>query len=289
MILSSMPLFALGLLRFIVTSEIDYQVHETEYGVHWNFFCTLGVTKIIGTLIEGFLRNQNHIKFSAITIMVLHEAGLQLGLSHYIMDNSISRTNSFLVANKEGIFSIPGYISLYLATLYLASFMRPENEPSKSRDMFHKTLKLGFVALFLWKMVFVCEKMFGCSRRSANMTYTFWILAIGVTMVCLFMLTEIHIYFVNFDRPRQIEDNNKSQLNEPNMHIPYVPIILEAINYNGLVFFLVANVLTGLINILFQTMLLPELVSLAIIIYYMFLLNVITVFLYVNKLKLKIW
>jgi hypothetical protein len=220
--------------------------------------------------------------------MVLHEAGLQSGLSNFIMDNKLQRSN-FMIANKEGIFSIPGYVALYLGTLYLASFMRAENEPTKSRDMFHKALKLGFIALFLWKMVDVCDKMFGCSRRSANLGYIFWILAIGTTMVTLFMLTEIHIYFINFDRPRQIEDNNKSQLNEPNMHIPYTPIILEAINYNGLTFFLIANLLTGLINILFQTMLLPDVVSITIISYYLFLLNVIMVFLYVNKLKVKFW
>lgn len=187
LMLSCTPLFVLGMVRFIVTTEIDYQVHESEYGVHWNFFITLGLVKIIGTLIESCLKNINQIKLAAVVLMVMHEAGLQLGLSNFIMDNTIPRSN-FLTANKEGIFSIPGYIALYMGTLYLASFIRAENEPTKSRDMFHKALKLGFISLFLWKMVDVCEKMFGCSRRSANLGYIFWILAIGSTMVTLFML-----------------------------------------------------------------------------------------------------
>jgi glucosaminylphosphatidylinositol acyltransferase len=108
------------------------------------------------------------------------------------------------------------------------------------------------------------------------------------------MMTEIFIYYINFNRPQwqqqaMAEVNNKSQLDEPDFHIPYVPLILQAINYNGLAFFLIANVFTGIVNICFQTMLLGTSASILIITYYTFLLNVIMVFLYCNKFKLKIW
>lgn len=167
--------------------------------------------------------------------------------------------------------------------------MKSENEISKAKEVFKRTLKIGLVSLISWKMIFVCDGMFGVSRRACNMGYVFWIIAVGSTMVTLFMMLELFIYYINFNRPQLIEERNKSQLNEPNLHLAYVPIILESINYNGLAFFLLANLLTGLVNILFQTMLLPTGVSIAIILYYIFILNVVTVFLYVNKIQLKVW
>ncbi|KAL3281464.1 hypothetical protein HHI36_004673 [Cryptolaemus montrouzieri] len=32
------PLFILGMLRLVLTKQVDYQVPVTEYGTHWNFF-----------------------------------------------------------------------------------------------------------------------------------------------------------------------------------------------------------------------------------------------------------
>ncbi|CAO1304247.1 unnamed protein product [Diamesa serratosioi] len=288
--INCIPLFILGSARLFLTKEINYQEHLTEYGVHWNFFITLAVTKIIGSLIEGLLMNVDYIKFASIIILVLHETSLQLGLSDYIMSDSLPRDN-LIAANREGIFSIPGYVALYLGSIYVGSILKSEKQLSKVKDLFPRTFKVSLIALCCWKMIYVCNDMFGVSRRTANMGYIFWTLAIGSTMVVLFMLVEVFVYFVNFSCPQwtSVEVNNKSQLDEPDFHIPYVPIILQAINYNGLAFFLVANLLTGIINIAFQTMLLDTFASLTIITYYVFLLNVIMVFLYVNKFKLKIW
>lgn len=104
------PLFVLGLSRFVVTREIDYQGHVSEYGVHWNFFITLAVTKIVGTLIEGLLRNLDYLKIAAIGLLFLHEATLQMGLLDYIMNDDIPRKN-FIAANKE--VCVAFYINLF--------------------------------------------------------------------------------------------------------------------------------------------------------------------------------
>lgn len=291
LLVGCLPLFILGFSRLVVTKEIKYQEHLTEYGAHWNFFITLAVTKIIGTTVEGFLKTTAQIKYTALAIMVAHEAVLQLGLSNFIMDDSVGRDN-LITANREGIFSIPGYISLYLASIYIGTLLRSDGqELLKVREVIQKTGKVTVIALCCWKMIYVCNGMFGVSRRTANMGYNFWILSIGSSMTMLFMLIEIYIYYTNFNRPQWqlMETNNKSQLDEPEFHIPYVPTILQAINYNGLAFFLIANLFTGIVNICFQTMLLGTPASLVIITYYIFLLNVIMVFLYVNKFKLKIW
>jgi glucosaminylphosphatidylinositol acyltransferase len=292
LLVGCLPLFILGFSRLVLTKEINYQEHVTEYGVHWNFFITLAVTKILGTVIEGFMKTADQIKYSALGIMVVHETVLQLGLSNYVMDDSVARDN-LIKANREGIFSAPGYVSLYLASIYIGSLLKSDGqELSKVKDVMQKMGKMCIISLCCWKMIYVCNSMFGVSRRTANMGYNFWVLAIGCSMVALFMLTEIYIYYTNFNRPSwqtQMETNNKSQLNEPEFHVPYVPLILQAINYNGLAFFLIANLFTGIVNVCFQTMLLGTPASLVIITYYIFLLNVIMVFLFVNKFKLKIW
>lgn len=292
LLVGCLPLFILGFSRLVLTKEINYQEHVTEYGVHWNFFITLAVTKILGTVIEGFMKTADQIKYAALGIMVVHETILQLGLSNYIMDDSVARDN-LINANREGIFSAPGYVSLYLASIYIGTLLKSDGqELLKVKDVIHKTGKMVILSLCCWKMIYVCNGMFGVSRRSANMGYNFWVLAIGCSMVTLFMLTEIYIYYANFNRPSwqtQMESNNKSQLDEPEFHVPYVPLILQAINYNGLAFFLIANLFTGIVNVCFQTMLLGTPASLVIITYYIFLLNVIMVFLFVNKFKLKIW
>lgn len=285
------PLFVLGFSRFVVTKEINYQEHLTEYGVHWNFFITLAMVKILGTVIESFMRNANQIKYAAIAILVIHETILQLGLSNYIMDDKAPRDN-LISANREGIFSLPGYVSLYLASIYIGTLLKSDGQQLlKVKEVAQKAGKMFIISICCWKMIYVCNGMFGVSRRTSNMGYNFWVLAIGCSMVTLLMLNEIYIYYTSFNRPQwqQVEPNTKSQLDEPDFHVPYVPLILQAVNYNGLAFFLLANLFTGIVNVCFQTMLLETPASLVIITYYAFLLNVIMVFLFVNKFKLKIW
>jgi hypothetical protein len=46
------PLLALGFIRLIAHALVNYQVHESEYGRHWNFFFTMASVAILATLLE---------------------------------------------------------------------------------------------------------------------------------------------------------------------------------------------------------------------------------------------
>lgn len=283
-LVGSFPLCVLGAARFFVTQEIDYQQHVSEYGVHWNFFVTLAIVKIFGTLIMDLVKDPEIAKFIAISVLCCHEMMLHLGVSRYVLNEEIGRSN-FLDANREGVASVAGYVALYLASTYVGSVMRPSVEIQPVKKFLRQTIKLSIIAGVCWKMIYVCEDMFGVSRRLANMGYVFWILSIGATMSVLFMLLEVFVYYVRFEEPKTPDQIMKGD----DFCIPYSPLILNAINENGLAFFLGANLLTGLINMLFQTMLLEPPAALVINCYYIFMLCVVVVFMYVNKIKLKIW
>lgn len=294
---SCLPLIVLGAIRFAATNELDYQQHISEYGVHWNFFLTLAFTKFFGTILLGIIPHFEYTKYLAMALLFAHELILQLGVADYIIDpnNHVKRDN-FQNANREGIFSIMGYVSLYLASVYIGYRLMKqdivsennENTPvvfTNVRQLFWKTVRLFFVALILWKVTYILKNMFGVSRRIANMGYVFWILSIGTTIMVCFMLLEIFYYFRAFDRPNSDENEEENSTEKRN----YAPIIMTGITYNGLVFFLLANLMTGVVNLTFQTMLMNTPQALAIIFIYMFALCTITTFLYLKKIKLKIW
>lgn len=284
---NSLPLILLGFSRFLVVQQIDYQVHTSEYGVHWNFFLTLAFTKIFGSFIVALIQNVEYTKFASIIILTLHELGLQLGLGRYILDEHLER-NNFFTANREGICSIPGYVGLYLACVYIGHLLKSDVDVVRPKEFIKSTAKLTAMSIILWKLIYICNGMFGVSRRLANMGYVTWILSIATTMTTLFNVLEMFYYFMKFDKTTSEELDVNRDEHQKSVD-GYVPIIMSAINYNGLIFFLVANLLTGLVNIVFRTLLLTPFESITILFVYMFIVCGFMSFLYVNKIKLKFW
>lgn len=258
---SNIPIFVLGIGRFLATSGIDYHVPVSEYGVHWNFFITLAITKILSSLILNFVPVR-YVIVNAVLLLMAHEILLQLGVAQFVLSN-VQRSN-FLLANREGIVSCLGYLSLYIFSVYFGSFMRAEN------SKVYSPAKCSFFALFMLCSTLCLQSCFGISRRLANSAYCCWILFIGSFMTTLYYVCEI------------------VQRNIFGSSCKYGPIIFDAVNFNGLTFFLVSNLLTGAINVMFTPQEFNTLCSLVTLVVYMILTCGIIYLLYLNKIRLKL-
>lgn len=301
---SCVPLIVLGVARFTATNELDYQQHVSEYGVHWNFFLTLAITKCLGTLIIGAVASLRYLKVVAIALLFVHEMILHVGATQYVIDpeKQVQR-DGFLNANREGICSILGYVSLYLMAVYVGYFLKADNEDEPDKPLMYTNVrtvlwKVVFLAggsAALWKITYSLKSLVGVSRRLANIGYVFWSLSIGTTVTALFMLLECFFYFRMFDQPSIGDDAagpkvNEVDIDDPELHTrPYAPIILSAISYNGLAFFLLANLMTGIVNLSMQTLLQDTLTAMVILTAYALILCSTITFLYLKRIKLKIW
>ena len=104
---SCLPLWIIGISKFFIHSAVDYQEHVSEYGVHWNFFMSLGVVVLLSAVLS--LGPFTSIVFSA-TSMAAYQIALNSGLEEYILN--APRTD-FISMNREGIFGCIGFLCIY--------------------------------------------------------------------------------------------------------------------------------------------------------------------------------
>ena len=103
-LIKTAPILLLGFGRLVAVKLSNYHEHVTEYGVHWNFFFTLAFVKTISTVIPAQIRPLT----LSCSLLVVYELLLKLGLESWILSDS-PRSN-LISANREGIFSLFGYL-----------------------------------------------------------------------------------------------------------------------------------------------------------------------------------
>ncbi|KAK8853133.1 hypothetical protein IAR55_003834 [Kwoniella newhampshirensis] len=241
----SAPVLVLGIIRLLMVKGVEYPEHVTEYGVHWNFFFTLAFLPVLGVAVRPLRR---WVKWSVLgmTISMTQQTLLTyFNLQPFLL--SPSRPN-LLAANKEGISSLPGYLAIFFIGLETGEHVLRLTEPAPRklvvtqtveehvRSHYEKRRTELVLELFgygvAWWCALSCSLVAGgaVSRRLANTPYVFWVAAFNTTFLFGNLLLEL-------------------ALSESN-----IPPLLEAINKNGLVIFLVANLLTGLANVSMETM-----------------------------------
>uniref|UniRef100_A0A1I8EPL3 Phosphatidylinositol-glycan biosynthesis class W protein n=1 Tax=Wuchereria bancrofti TaxID=6293 RepID=A0A1I8EPL3_WUCBA len=255
--LPSIMLLCLGFGRTCVLHLLSYPTQVAEYGLHWNFFITLAFLRIIVKL----LGRRFHLLFGIIIIFVYQYFLTERNLQNWLLSESVNR-DTFIAMNREGIFSLFGYLSIYYFASAIASFMYSTGIRLKS--WFYRTFQLFMIAALLFFAQKLAEMLMGPpSRRIANLPYILEMLVFHtVYMASLLLIQLTSIFGWAAQMPQfSIDESPFERLK---------PCVLDSVNRYGMPFFLLANLLTGLINLTITTSSVTSVYhSMAIIIVYM--------------------
>ncbi|CAH0056553.1 unnamed protein product [Clonostachys solani] len=264
----SIPLLILGVIRMISVKGLDYAEHVSEYGIHWNFFFTLGLLPPFVAASQAALTIIPSYAALALLISGTYQLLLETTeLKAFVL--TAPRTN-IISMNREGIFSFLGYLAIFLAGQDLGMFIIPRKLNPRSnatagvqRNTLLLTLAVWF---FVWSGLYLLSTGYsfglglGVSRRLANLPYVLWVASYNTGSVLAFCIID-SIFFPAFY-------NATDTRTETDAYLTATSRVLRAFNRNGLAIFLVANLLTGLVNMTVNTLEASPLKSVGILIAY---------------------
>ncbi|RKO93619.1 GWT1-domain-containing protein, partial [Blyttiomyces helicus] len=255
------PVLLLGIVRMILTKGVNYQEHVTEYGVHWNFFITLGLVPIFVALFRALNSNVDLGRLG-LRVALVYMACLRIGnLEDYILN---APRDNIINMNREGICSFFGYLAIFLFAAEIGIRLQKVFDASADE---HKELLhlLGMLVVAFFMSVYTFD--IRVSRRMANISYIVWVSAASL----------IHIigcaYIDKFLHARDA---------------PKVPLLFESINQNQLAVFLVANLLTGAVNLTINTLAVPDIAAFAILAGYLFSVSAVATVAHALNWRLKL-
>ncbi|KAM6315595.1 phosphatidylinositol-glycan biosynthesis class W protein [Podargus strigoides] len=298
------PLIVLGIGRLLSVKSIEYHEHTSEYGVHWNFFFTLAVVRLAASLLLAvFPKNKSWLV--AVTLAALYQLALNTtSLKTFILRGSNGRDtrDGFVNANREGLLSLFGYLAVYMASVQVGlCLLKCRNSVKGWMEAVCFSLLTSLVLFaFLHAAQAHADPV---SRRMANLSYCIWVLAHCLTFFSCFVVTDLTLVFTKLlvkgsSVPccwNAVKPSNTSK--KPQREA--VPVgregelsqacLISAINKNQLLFFLLANVMTGTVNILIDTIHSKTAFTLCILHLYMFFNCLIMYILHAKKIVLKFW
>ena len=284
----SIPLLVLGVIRFLSVKGLDYAEHVTEYGVHWNFFFTLGFLPPFMALFQSALRIIPSYSALALMVGLTYQILLETtDLKAYIL--TAPRTD-LLSKNREGIFSFFGYLAIYLSGQDLGMFVMPRviNPRSNASPGMQRNTLIMTMAVWggIWAALYfiATDYSYGfgltVSRRLANLPYILWVAAFNSLQIIAVCIVD-SIYFPAFynatDKRSQDEAYNTATSK-----------VLRAYNRNGLALFLLANLLTGLVNMTVRTLDVTPVVTMVVLVTYAGVLTGVAVVLDAYDISLKL-
>lgn len=259
------PLLFIGFARLLLTKGVDYQVHVGEYGVHWNFFFTLAAVAILTSLINI---PPQYCGFFGCSIVTAYQAVLLCGLNGYLISDQ--RGANIFSLNKEGIFSLFGYWGLYLVSVYLGYHLFFLKEPISSRispvgGQSSFAIEVWLLDGFLWVLtIFLDRFVEKISRRMCNLAYVTFVLAQNFEVLAILMLSDL-------------------------VPTRKTLVLEEVFDQNLLVTFLLANILTGLVNVSITTVFVSPFLAYCILLSYAVVLISGVAVLKFLDVRLKFW
>lgn len=291
-LISVWPLLALGMGRLVSVKMSGYQEHVTEYGVHWNFFFTLAIVRVVASTVLVILP-VNHSWFLALLISCFYQFTLETsGLKAFLMHNN-DRGKDVIHANKEGIFSVVGYVAIYMAGVQVGLYvMKPRSQVREWLSAICKLLTGSFV---LYGVLYLCQTLIEpVSRRVANLPFCLWSVAqsllfmscIGIAdMVLLFSKKTSGCHCIpsswNLCKTKSDSDQKQDDVERT--------CLVQAVSRNQLLFFLLANVLTGLTNSIIDTLGCSSSFSVCVLLSYMFINCSVMYILHAFRITVKFW
>lgn len=251
----SLPLLVLGLVRLYSVKGLDYAEHVTEYGVHWNFFFTLALLPPFVALFESLFALIPSYAVLALLLASAYQALLDFtSLKAYIL--TAQRTD-LLSKNREGIFSFFGYLAIFLAGQATGLYVLPRTKrelasPSAAGSERKRLLirlaswSIAWSGLLFFALSYKYGLALRVSRRLANLPYVIWVSAFNCAQILAFCTVET-LVFPSVHRAMDDKTANREAERATSR-------ILKSYNRNGLAVFLVANLLTGFINLTIKTL-----------------------------------
>ncbi|KAI1827183.1 GPI-anchored wall transfer protein 1 [Xylaria intraflava] len=284
----SFPLLVLGVVRLISVKGLDYAEHVTEYGVHWNFFFTLGFLPPFVAISQSVLKVIPSYAALAVILGVAYQVLLEsTPLKAFIL--TAPRTDLFSM-NREGICSFVGYLAIFLTGQDMGMFILPRSIDPKASltNAAQRTALLirmgawsaGWTALYFLATNYTYGAGLDVSRRLANLPYIIWVAAFNSAHLLVCCLTET-IFFPAFH-------NSADAKTERDAYYAATSTVLRAYNRNGLALFLLANLMTGLVNMTVPTLDVTPAVSMAILVGYATILSAAAVALDAWNLSIKL-
>lgn len=242
----TLPLWVLGLARVVLVKRTEYPEHVTEYGVHWNFFLTLGVVIPAIDVLQAYLPHSMGIM--GVALSAVYEVVLTTTpLAAWALSDARDAA-SIVSLNKEGLTSLPGtsradpgYLAIAMLGLDVGTFVRKTEQVIP---------RLAWRACAYWVLYaaaaargLVASRRMVCRRLTqANLSYVIWTAAFNTLFLLCF--AALHTLWMRYE-PRATS----------------APTLFDWINRHSLQVFLLvrhaltqSNVATGLINLRIQTM-----------------------------------
>ena len=287
------PLVLLGMARLISVKMSGYQEHVTEYGVHWNFFFTLAIVRVVASVLLAIFPVNKSWLLAALICGIYQVVLETTGLKTFII-HSDDRTGSFLAANREGVFSVFGYVAIYMAGVQIGLYIMETRLLIK--QWFKVIQNLLISSCVLYVILYFCQTHIEpVSRRMANLPYCLWVIA-----ECLFFLTcltvvDIVLLFAKsltncYVVPSSWNMHQDVELKKANLRAEMEGLcLIQSVNRNQLVFFMLANLMTGLTNVIVDTVSSNDLFSVFVLLMYMFINSTLIFILHRKGITLKFW
>jgi phosphatidylinositol glycan class W len=284
----SLPLIVLGFMRLWSVKGLDYAEHVTEYGVHWNFFFTLGFLPPFVALFQSAFHLVPSFEILAILLGAGYQALLEFtNLKAFIL--TAPRTD-LISQNREGIFSFFGYLAIFLAGQAAGLYVIPRNVSSSAPAGSFAQRKSLLTRLAAWSgiwmllYVFVSNYQYGLgltvSRRLANLPYFIWVAAFNSLQLTAFCIIETVFFPEVYKATDPVSEKRNYQFATSK--------ILAAFNRNGLAIFLIANLLTGLVNLTVPTLYVRDATAMGVLLAYAFVLTETAVLLDKYDISIKL-